>query len=210
MPDAGGWIERKNDGWRCLFFRGTDGVTRLWTRNGMPLEGADHVLHRLKLFEEAAGGPLFIDGEIVLPDAGTGTLAATKAWFESGWKLGGEAGTFHAFDVLTLRDWQAGGTPTPLYRRREWLRELAEQVGEPWDWRPGSHGRDEAGPTPVQIVEEGWAFSGRDTVEQAVAAWGHGWEGLVLKDPESPYQRTRNGLWAKIKQENIGKWQANV
>lgn len=38
---AGGWlVEQKWDGWRCLYFRGIDGQPRLWTRQGMPIDGA--------------------------------------------------------------------------------------------------------------------------------------------------------------------------
>ncbi|GAB7551592.1 hypothetical protein NRB_10900 [Novosphingobium sp. 11B] len=73
-------VERKWDGWRALRFRGLDGKPRLWSRNGQPLNGADHIVHQLGLTERVAGVPLFLHGEIVVG----GTLDATKRWFESG------------------------------------------------------------------------------------------------------------------------------
>lgn len=206
-PSGGTWHEQKFDGYRCLWFRGIDGKPRLFTRNGMPIEGCDHIAHRLSLFEEVAGMPLFVDGELVVD----GSLAATKQWVETDWRKGGEAGIFHAFDICPYPDWRAGGWATPLYRRKEWLKDLARQVEEhplySWEWRPGSRGRDETGPSPVQIVEDGWAADAYDVARQARLVWRAGGEGLVVKDAESPYERKRVSMWAKVKECNQHKWE---
>lgn len=203
MPTDGLSWEQKVDGWRCLYFTGTDGVARLWTRNGMPLEGASHVLKRLKAMEQAAGMSLFIDGEIQVD----GTLAATKHWFETGWRQGGDKGMFHAFDVLPFAEWKSGGTDTPLYQRRGWLRDLfavSEPESDGWTWEPGSKGA--APPTAVQIVDGGWLFDARDVQSEVRRIWAEGGEGIVLKDSLAPYRRNRNAAWQKVKAENMHKW----
>lgn len=193
-------VELKHDGFRCLFTRGIDGKPGLWTRNGMPIQGCDHILHRLTMFEESAGGPLFIDGELVVD----GTLAATKAWVERGHKLGGEAGVFHAFDMLPYPDWRAGGSPTPLYARKSALQHLSAQVeteaANRWEWRPGSRGRDDTA-IPVRVVLDEWATDAADVLDLARRVWADNGEGVMVKDAEAPYCRTRNRSWLKVKSE---------
>jgi ATP-dependent DNA ligase len=204
IPADGVMLEEKKDGWRALRFPGIDGKVRLWTRNGHPIEGAGHILHRLALMEQAAGEPMVFDGEFQVG----GTLAATKAWCERGWRTGGEAGTFYAFDCLTLAEWRAGGADRPLHERKAQLQALSRVVDEDpalsWEWRAGSRGRDESG--CVQVLADGWAFTAHDAVEEARRVWAAGGEGVMLKDAESPYRRNRNDAWQKVKAENAHKW----
>lgn len=205
FPDGGMMVERKWDGFRCLFFRGIDGQPRLWSRNGMPIEGCDHILRQLLRVEQRAGFPAFIDGELVVD----GTLAATKRWVETDYRQGGERGTFHAFDMLSQADWKAGGTDTPLYQRKSALAQAISEAGadrSDWDWTPGTRGRDESEPSPVELVEDVWVFSHADLVAEARRIWAIGGEGLMAKFAEEPYRRVRSGAWVKIKRDNMNKW----
>lgn len=202
VPAGGAWAEQKHDGWRALRFPGIDGIVRLWTRNGFVIEGAGHILHRLDRIEAAMGEPMMFDGEFVVD----GTLAATKAWCERGWKQGGEAGVLHLFDAVPLAEWRKGGTNTPLYRRKERLRGAFEATeADPWEWRPGSRGRDE-GRAAVLLVQDFWAMDRGDVIDHAQRVWTAGGEGLVIKDAESGYQRKRSSAWAKVKQCNHKYW----
>ncbi|QZP06772.1 hypothetical protein [Caenibius sp. WL] len=206
LPAGGAMIEPKIDGWRALYFRGIDGQPRLWTRGGHPIEGVGHILHRCRLMESMAGHPLFIDGEFQVD----GSLAATKAWCERGWRFGGEAGLFHMFDVMPHSEWIAGGTDRPLHERKAMLADLARQVEEDpslsWEWRPGSHGRDGEA-SPLIIMPDSWAFDAGDVLDAANRIWAAGGEGCMIKDADSPYQRNRCGSWRKVKAENQHKWQ---
>ena len=198
-------FEEKVDGWRAMFFRGHDGQPQLWTRNGHRIEGAEHILHRLTLLERSAGQPLFIDGEFQVD----GSLEATKRWCESGWKLGGTAGIFHAFDCLPLVNWERGGWEKPLTYRKARLAELMRKVDEDtsltWEWRRGSYGADD-GRESVRLMPDGWAFDSGDVLDEARRVWAVGGEGLMLKDAEAPYQRNRNAAWLKVKPN--GPWTA--
>lgn len=206
VPADGIMYEVKIDGIRATRFPGVDGKVRLWSRNGIPIEGVGHILHRLALMERVAGEPMFFDGEFQVD----GTLDATKAWFERGHKFGGEAGTFYAFDCLPLAEWRAGGSDTPLIERKARLVELSRAVdADPslsWDWRPGSRGRDESGPPAVQALADGWAFDADHVVSEVRRTWAAGLEGLMLKDPMSPYRRSRTDAFQKVKGENMHKW----
>jgi ATP-dependent DNA ligase len=199
-------VERKWDGWRALRFRGLDGKPRLWSRNGQPLNGADQVVHQLGLMQRVAGVPLFLHGEIVV-DA---TLYATKRWFESGRRRGGDKGRLHLFDVLTEEEWRAGDCNRPLHERKAWLQELAAAVRDDpalsWDWRPGSRSGDD--PTAVQVVEDEWAFTESDVHDMVQRVWAVGGEGLMLNDPERPCRRKRGPAWVKVKLDNWSKWES--
>lgn len=202
-PTGGMLFEEKVDGWRALRLAGIDGKVRLWTRNGMPIEGVSHILQRLAAMETAAGEPMFFDGEFQVDD----TLADTKAWCETRWKQGGTAGIFHAFDCMTLAEWRAGGTDRPLIERKAMLRRLfdeSEPEDDGWTWAEGSRGAPT--PTAVQIVPDSWAFDAADVVSEARRVWAEKGEGLMLKDAESPYQRRRCDAWQKVKAENMHKW----
>lgn len=202
IPTGGVMAEQKIDGWRGLRFPGIDGKVRLWTRNGMPIEGVGHILHRLERMERAAGEPVMFDGEFQVD----GTLAATKHWAETRWKQGGEAGVYHLFDAMPLGAWKAGGDPTPAYQRKAWLKSLMDATAaDEWEWRPGSRGRDE-GATPVVLIEDVWCETAADVIDEARRIWAAGGEGLMLKDALAPYQRNRNSAWLKVKHENQHKW----
>ena len=213
LPEGGALASVKVDGFRATYFRGVDAVPRLWTRQGMPLPGAAHVFARVQAMEREAGCKLFVDGEIQVG----GALAATKAWFETGHKAGGNKGHFHAFDMLTQAEWQAGGSARPYWQRKEALDQLAAAtapipagafegaIPACWEWPPGSKGRIE--PDPLSVVPDEWAFDADDVLDMVQRVWAAGGEGIVLKLPESPYQRKRSSDWMKIKQCNVAKWQ---
>lgn len=195
VPPGGCMAETKVDGWRAIW-RANSGRKALFTRGGHPIEGVDHILWRLSMIEQVAGRPMIFDGEFQVG----GTLAATKQWCERGWKTGGEAGVLHLFDAMPLDDWRRGGSDAPLYQRKQVLADLiaaADAMPEAWDWRPGSHGRDD--PHCVQLLSDEWVSDADDALALARRVWVAGGEGLVLKDAESPYQRKRSDAWRKVK-----------
>lgn len=199
MPEYGIPAEEKKDGWRALWFPGLDGKARLWTRRGVPIEGADHIAHRLRLMETVAGEPMMFDGEFMVG----GSLAATKAWCESGWKAGGTAGVLYLFDAIPLADWQRGRCDTRWIERKARLRAIvAEADASPlsWEWAPGSRGKGEGAPS-VEILDDLWLFSADDVREEASRVWARGGEGIILKDPEAPYVRARSDSWLKVKKD---------
>ena len=189
LPDGGAMIECKHDGFRCLFFRGLDRQPGLWTRGGMPMPGTGHILSRLLEIEAAMGGQWMIDGELVVD----GTLAATKAHCERGWRLG-DAGVFHAFDAVPFDDWQQGRCDTPLSERKAALaRAIAATAPDPeaWEWREGSRGTGH-GVDPVELVDHTWAADAADVEAEAQFAWAAGHEGVMVKEGAAGYVRARS------------------
>ena len=194
----GQWVaSEKKDGWRAAWFRGIDGKPRLWTRNGLPMEGVAHIAARCAAMEEAAGEPLMIDGELQID----GTLLATKAWCERAWKLGGCNGTFFAFDCLTQAEWAAGGSDMPWIERQTRLHALVDATETlPRDprWFRATDG--EAVPERyVQALPGEFVQSHAGVVRAVEEIWAAGGEGAVLKRIDSPYRRCRGQDWVKVK-----------
>lgn len=205
-----GWAvaECKFDGWRGLYLRDRDGRAGLFTRNGQTIHGVDHILHELAAWERHAGERLFLDGEFVVGD-GPDTLATTKHWCETGHKAGGNAGTFHVFDGFAYDDWFRGGTDRPWFERKARLEQIALAVksdeAHAWDWRPKSRGADEQ-QQPVRVVPHQDLWTVDDAVQMACEMWAAGLEGIVIKDADAPYQRTRSPAWLKCGRP----WQAKI
>lgn len=200
--------EQKLDGWRALWLRDREGRPGLYTRNGYPIPGTEHIAHELAAFERHAGERLFLDGEFLVGD-GPDTLAATKHWCETGHKLGGTAGRFMLFDGFAYDDWYRGGTALPWYQRKARLEQLALAVesdeAHRWDWRPGSRGAD-ADASPVRVVPHLDLWTVDDAVSMACEMWAAGLEGVVIKDAEAGYARTRSQAWQKVGRP----WQAKI
>lgn len=197
MPAAGLSGELKVDGWRALWFTGLDGQSKLWTRNGMPIEGIAHLAHRLAIMEHVAGERFMFDGEFQVG----GTLEATKQWCECGWKSGGNAGTLYLFDAMPLVDWERGRCEVPWIERKARLRAIAaEAEASPlaWEWAPRSRGDT---PGSVEILDDVWLFTADDVRDEANRVWARGGEGLMLKDPAAPYVRARSDSWLKVKRD---------
>lgn len=198
--------ECKHDGWRALYLRDREGRPGLFTRNGQTIPGAEHILHELAAWERHAGERLFIDGEFLVGD-GPDTLAATKRWCESGHKLGGTAGRLMVFDGFSYDDWYRGGCALPWYQRKARLEQLALSVDSDeahrWDWRPGARGDE---PNPVRVVPHQDLWHVDDALQMAAEMWRAGLEGVVLKDAEAPYQRTRSAAWQKVGRP----WQSKI
>lgn len=197
VPDGGIACEVKIDGWRAAWFPGLDGKPRLWTRGGQPIEGAGHIAHWLGIMERVAGEPMMFDGEFQVD----GTLAATKAWCERGWKHGGNAGKLYLFDAVPLADWKRGRCDEPWIERKARLVEImraAEASPLPWEWVPGARGDT---PGSVEILDDVWLSSADDVRDEANRVWARGGEGLMLKDPAAPYVRARSDSWLKVKRD---------
>ena len=203
LPEDGALVEEKRDGWRCLAYRGIDGEHRLWTRNGMPLNGAEHVRKAMLAMERVAGEKLFLDGEIQVSRMMLvngeiklrGTLAHTKKWFETEWKWDDRVsdGKLHLFDCLTLSEWQAGGSDVPLYQRKKRLADLWQAAG--------------IDPTVCEPVPDQWCCDAGEVLDMARGIWAAHGEGVVIKAFDSPYRRLRSSDWQKVIQENRAKWE---
>lgn len=170
----------KIDGIRCLYIGGA-----LYTREGQPLDAANHCLPMLRAIEEAFGCPMFLDGEYV-EDGG---LEATIAAFRSG----KGAGVLWLFDAVPLMQWKSGQPSAKLFGQR------VRDLGEAFDAARNGWG-DNPAPHAVGFIEP--ADLGGQAINAyalAESLWANGYEGLMVKDARAPYIRGRSRAWQKMK-----------
>jgi len=182
--------EPKYDGIRALAMvraGGGPGTVRLWSRLGNDKTSQfPEIARALAVFARKLKADVLLDGEIVALDqqgepAGFQRLQG-RIHLTSERDIGGREGTepvaFVAFDVL--RDGHTDLTALPLTARRARLERIFGNTGTTRlrlsDFRPGD---------------------GRTLYRDVLA---RGWEGLVAKELDSPYQSgRRSGAWRKIK-----------
>lgn len=180
VPDGGLIVQEKIDGWRACWVDG-----QLLTRGGAPIDGVEHIATELRDLERACGTRMFFDGEFQVG----GTLAATKAYAERGWRAGEALGELYLFDALPREEWRRDECATPLSTR---LAVLAAAMSR----------------TSIRLHHVSmlpWSLRGTAEAVRADAkrVWQRGGEGLVVKPPASLYRRMRSREWGKVKRAGI-------
>jgi DNA ligase D-like protein (predicted ligase) len=169
--DDPNWIvERKLDGYRCVAFR-DGGSVALESRNYLSLNG-----RYPEIAAALDGDPckrFVVDGEIV-------GMVRGKSSFEALQQRGHDRGVriaYYVFDVLWLDGEDV--RDRPLHERKTALRKALRFGGGTVRW------------TPYRRAERG---------EELLAdACRRGWEGLIAKRLDRPYQGRRSGDWLKWK-----------
>jgi bifunctional non-homologous end joining protein LigD len=166
-----GWVyEEKVDGWRMVAHK-VAGTVRLVSRNGL-----DHTRRFPELVAalRALDGTLILDGEVAVYDA---QLVSRFEWLRhaSPPELSTPA-LFMVFDCLQARGKDL--RKEPLYVRRNVIEDLLDE-------------QDTV--LPVRRLADDGLKAWQKVIER-------GYEGLVGKDPESPYVPGRTLKWLKVKQ----------
>jgi bifunctional non-homologous end joining protein LigD len=166
-----GWVyEEKVDGYRMVA-RKDDGAVSLVSR-----QGKDHTARYPDLAKALASLParsFILDGEVAVYDQ---AHISRFEWLRARPKDGrATLPVYMVFDVLELdgKDWR----PEPLWKRRRVLEDL--------------------------IARERMILPVRRLSSNGLKAWAQavhkGYEGIVAKDPESPYMGGRTLKWLKVK-----------
>ncbi|MBX9816060.1 MAG: hypothetical protein K2X76_15285 [Sphingomonas sp.] len=162
-------VQVKIDGIRALYVDG-----RIVSREGVPLDCALHCQPALRRLEEAFGRPMMFDGEYVEEEGFVATIAAQRR--------GEGYGAIYLFDAVPLEDWTAGGGDAPALWR---LQELDKRVM--------------ASESPFVGMLKFWEMDAQATRAKFAELIREGYEGLVTKDPASPYVRARSDAWRRLK-----------
>ena len=174
------WLyERKFDGERCLAYRAGDQV-RLMTRNKKQVNGTYPELAAALQAQDCAD--FIVDGEVIAFDGPATSFSRLQQ--RLGVRNPGEdlcaavPVFFYLFDVL----WADGRDvrDLPLRRRKQVLRRLLSFGG------------------PIRYA----AHRTRDGEAYFARACASGWEGLVVKRGDAPYQSGRSRDWLKFKCQN--------
>jgi bifunctional non-homologous end joining protein LigD len=186
--DSGAFVyEPKYDGIRTVAEVETRGTVRLWSRLGNDKTAQfPEIVQALQRLGRRLKASVVLDGEIVaLDDAGEpagfqhlqGRMHLTGRYEIAGRVLSQPVALI-TFDAL--RDGDEDLRPLPLTARRARLERILGNAG-----------------TPVLRLSEIVAGDGRPLYQRALA---HGWEGLIAKRADSPYQSGRRTPdWRKVK-----------
>ena len=166
-----GWVyEEKVDGYRIVAHKDDDAVTI------MSRQGKDHTSRfpdLAKALASLSARSFILDGEVAVYDQ---ARISRFEWLRARPKDARSAlPVYMVFDVLELdgKDWRA----EPLWNRRRVLEDL--------------------------VVQERQILPVRRLSSNGLKAWAQtlhkGYEGLVGKDPESPYVGGRTLKWLKVK-----------
>ncbi|MGH3070347.1 MAG: non-homologous end-joining DNA ligase [Streptosporangiaceae bacterium] len=179
FSDPAWMYERKLDGERCLAFRDGDQV-RLMTRNRKMVSSTYPEL--VEALGAQQPGDFVVDGEVVAFTGGQTRFAQLQQRMQqarpSADLIRSVPVQYYLFDVL----W-ADGTdlrPQPLRERKQRLHQLLDFAD------------------PLRFTEHRVG----DGVEFYQEACRQGWEGLIAKRADAPYQAGRTKDWLKFKCEN--------
>lgn len=205
LPDAF-VLQYKIDGYRLNVHKFDDGTVSIKTRSGLPVSGYTMLEDEAKLYLPA--GRVY-DGEMVSPQlfkwieqnmlADNGDKIADRSLFQDAIrkcfaKEVGKDGIFNIFDAVSMSEWESQ-TARDAYRDR--LDFLSYNV------RPIV---EEKGLTQMTVVPTSRVFNKNnpDDMQEVIRifhkflSWG--WEGLMIKSIESPYEwkRTKNLMKMKL------------
>ncbi len=179
FSDPAWMYERKLDGERCLAFRDGDQV-RLMTRNQKMVSSTYPEL--VEALGAQQSGDFVVDGEVVAFENGQTRFAQLQQRMQlarpAADLIRSVPVQYYLFDVL----W-ADGTdlrPQPQRERKQRLRQLLDFAD------------------PLRFTEHRVG----DGVEFYQEACRQGWEGLIAKRADAPYQAGRTKDWLKFKCEN--------
>ena len=179
FSDPAWMYERKLDGERCLAFRDGDEL-RLMTRNRKIVSSTYPEL--VEALGTQQSGDFVVDGEVVAFENGQTRFAQLQQRMQQGRPTADLIRSvpvqYYLFDVL----W-ADGTdlrPRPQRERKQRLHQLLDFAD------------------PLRFTEHRVG----DGVEFYQEACRQGWEGLIAKRADAPYQAGRTKDWLKFKCEN--------
>lgn len=147
---------------------------RIVTRNALPFNAALHCRPILDAIERVYGCPMVFDGEYAEVDGFEATLKAHKT--------GKGAGVFHVFDAVPYQEWVKNRFTQRLKDRLPLLQSAVEEIDHPM--------------VHFLHFEE---VQKEEVMPMAEQMWKNHYEGIVVKDAESLYQRGRCGVWYKVK-----------
>jgi len=178
-------IEPKLDGVRCLTVVDYEAKTVVqYTRNGKVLENFSHITDGILNNIDLLGRSYVIDGEVVSSSFQTlmkqvhrkDDVKATDA-------------RLMAFDIIPLKEFQAGESILGQRRRSNLLRALKPMLDK-------CGGIDIIDQTEVDLDSYVGELQFKQINKDAIAA---GYEGIMIKDPDAVYECKRSASWLKQK-----------
>lgn len=178
-------LEPKLDGVRCLtIIDQATGTVEQFTRNGKPLENFKHITEALQPYVNELGRSWVLDGEVVSDNFQTLMRQVHRKK-----DVQAQDAKLMLFDAIPLPEFKQGKSVMGLRKRRVMLEELAMQL---------------EGIPSIGLIEQTRVdldtFEGRADMEAYMENMvAQGYEGIMIKDDDTPYECKRSTAWLKQK-----------
>lgn len=185
------WLEPKLDGARVLLMVTEDNTATCYSRNGKVFDNFPHVEQQVLDNVSAIRASLRTKGGFVLDGEIMGkSFQDLMRQAQRKENVQTQDTVFNVFDILPLEDFKRGFWNAQFHKRLAILTDLQPV----FDKMPNVIRVDS------QVVVDLGTESGRTTLhEYATAMVERGFEGIMIKDMEAPYECKRNTFWMKWK-----------
>jgi DNA ligase-1 len=179
------FIEVKLDGVRVITIVYPSGAVSMFSRNGKELVNFPHIAKQISKHAIFFQEPVVLDGEVM-----SSSFQDLMKQVHRKSDVAANDAVLNLFDILTLKDFQAGLSPRTQIERSTWLKQWYTPLA---DHMPN-----------VDIV--GQVLLDLDTAKGAqefsainASAIAGGYEGIMIKDPAAVYETKRSVAWLKQK-----------
>lgn len=178
-------IEIKLDGVRVLCILYKDKRPEMFSRNGKQFHNFEHIIDELAQVANTLEQDTVLDGEVM-----SSSFQDLMKQVHRKSNVQSNDAVFHVFDMLSLEQFQSGGTDRSQERRstelHRWIESHAQQLPHVacLSWED----------VDLDTAEGQQRF--RDINKQAIDG---GYEGIMIKDPSAGYQCKRSHAWLKMK-----------
>ena len=178
-------IEVKLDGVRVITIVYPDGRVDQFSRNGKELVNFPHVKEQLAKTVTGVTEPVVLDGEVM-----SGSFQDLMKQIHRKSDAQAQDAVLNLFDIVSLKDFEAGKS------NRTQTARSAKLVAWKDLWAEETPNIQVVGQELVDLdTDEGQ----KRYKEINAAAIAGGYEGIMLKDPEAPYECKRSVAWLKLK-----------
>ena len=178
-------IEVKLDGVRVIAILHKDRRPEVFSRNGKQFHNFEHIVEQLEKIKDVLDTDMVLDGEVM-----SSSFQDLMKQVHRKTNVQSDDAIFHVFDMLSLKDFLAGGTSVPQHQRSQeiddWVERHAPEL---------PHVATLAWETVDLDTEEGQQRF-KDINKQAIDG---GYEGIMIKDPDAGYECKRSHAWLKLK-----------
>lgn len=179
-------IDVKMDGARVLSILHPDGRVEQYSRNGKALENFPNIVHQLEKYCEFIDAALVLDGEVM-----SSSFQDLMKQIHRKENVETDDATLHLFDIVPLEKFIAGFYDIPQCMRSLDLYNLINKV-------------DESDRPNVKVIDNELIDLDTDEGKNRLLeinkyAIEGGYEGIMIKDVNGPYECKRATSWLKLK-----------
>lgn len=178
-------IEVKLDGVRVLTIVYPDGRVDQFSRNGKELLNFGHIREQFTKTVAGITEPVVFDGEVM-----SGSFQDLMKQVHRKDNVNAKDAVLHLFDFIPLKDFQRGKWDRPQFQRSEKLRSWKDL------WREETPGIEILNHELVDLNTREGQKRFADINKQAIDG---GYEGIMIKDVDAPYECKRTVSWLKLK-----------